>query len=596
MARDLVFDALAEGDPTRAVAALETAVQSMARALDAAAAAGGRAGGMLQRLGQFAEDACAGARQLLGVFSGKGLAEADKAAGGTAASVKAIGQAAASTARQADKAVRSLASFDEIERLAAPAAAAAEAAGESAGGSGTGGARRQAAAAAPDLTALQALLAAARDAVANFWENLRTLYAPAIAAWQSAWSQMQAAALAVWELISAAAGRLWQGALAPLLSYLGGVFAPGVVNSFSAAFAPIVGGAVSTAIGAFGDLFVWLSGVVGQFANNVLQPALALALEIWQGLMAAVAAAWETYGAPVMAGVREGVQNLIDILDTLWTGAVQPLLQNLIAGLGALWESSLSPLFAALAQAVGAVINLLLALWNEALAPLLQFAAASFGPLLAQVFETAAGAVGVAVGVMAGFVETLLELLRGLADFLTGVLLGNWQAGWQRMQAAVAEAWQTITATVRGAVEGLGKLVTGFIDGILDAVERALAALQRLRGASSSAGTGGTASRRSRAIYSAAPTLAAAPLRLPALAAGAVIPPNRAFLALLGDQRQGVNVEAPLDTIRQAFAETLANYLGDDRGQPINIYIGDELLDTVVAQSQRRRSLRTGGR
>lgn len=593
MARDLWFDALAESDPVRAVTALETAVQGMARALDTAAAAGGRAGGMLQRLGRLAENACTGARQLLGVFSGKGLAEAGRDADGAAASVRAIGKAAATTARQATRAVRSLASFDEIERLAAPAAAGT--AGESAGSAGkNAGAARKETTDAPDLTALQAMLEAARIAVADFWEKLRALYAPAIEAWQSAWGQMQAAALAVWGPVSAAAGRLWQGTLAPLLGYLGGVFAPGLVNSFSAAFAPIAGGAVATAVAALGDVFVWLAGVAGQFVHGVLQPALALALQIWQGLMAAVEAAWQNYGAPVLAGVREGVQNLIGILDTLWTGAVQPLLQNLIAGIGALWEGALSPLFGALTQAVGAVINLLLALWNEVLAPLLNFAVASFGPLLARVFETAAAAVGVAVGVMAGLLETLLELLRGLADFLTSVLLGDWQAGWQRMQAAVAEAWQTITATVRGAVDGLGGLVNGFISGILDAVESALAALRRLGGASAAAG--GALGRRSRAAYSAAPTLAAAPLRVPALAAGAVIPPNRAFLALLGDQRQGVNIEAPLDTIRQAFAETLANYLGEDSGQPINIYIGDELLDTVVARSQRRRSLRTGGR
>ena len=42
MARDLWFDALAESDPVRAVTALETAVQGMARALGTAAAGGGR--------------------------------------------------------------------------------------------------------------------------------------------------------------------------------------------------------------------------------------------------------------------------------------------------------------------------------------------------------------------------------------------------------------------------------------------------------------------------------------------------------------------------------------------------------------------------
>ena len=85
---------------------------------------------------------------------------------------------------------------------------------------------------------------------------------------------------------------------------------------------------------------------------------------------------------------------------------------------------------------------------------------------------------------------------------------------------------------------------------------------------------------------------------VPALAQGAVIPPNRQFLAMLGDQRSGTNIEAPLDTIRQALAETLAAWQGGAQGsdQPINIYIGEELLDSVIANSQNRRALRSGGR
>lgn len=40
---------------------------------------------------------------------------------------------------------------------------------------------------------------------------------------------------------------------------------------------------------------------------------------------------------------------------------------------------------------------------------------------------------------------------------------------------------------------------------------------------------------------------------IPHLARGAVIPPNREFMAVLGDQRSGTNIEAPLDTMVQAF-------------------------------------------
>ena len=43
--------------------------------------------------------------------------------------------------------------------------------------------------------------------------------------------------------------------------------------------------------------------------------------------------------------------------------------------------------------------------------------------------------------------------------------------------------------------------------------------------------------------------------QIPYLAQGAVIPPNKEFMAILGDQKQGTNIEAPLDTIKQALRE-----------------------------------------
>ena len=46
--------------------------------------------------------------------------------------------------------------------------------------------------------------------------------------------------------------------------------------------------------------------------------------------------------------------------------------------------------------------------------------------------------------------------------------------------------------------------------------------------------------------------------QIPLLAQGAVIEPNRPFPAILGDQRTGTNIEAPLDTIKQAVSEVLS--------------------------------------
>ena len=41
------------------------------------------------------------------------------------------------------------------------------------------------------------------------------------------------------------------------------------------------------------------------------------------------------------------------------------------------------------------------------------------------------------------------------------------------------------------------------------------------------------------------------------MATGSVLPPNRPFLAMVGDQSSGTNVEAPLETIKQAVAEVM---------------------------------------
>lgn len=44
----------------------------------------------------------------------------------------------------------------------------------------------------------------------------------------------------------------------------------------------------------------------------------------------------------------------------------------------------------------------------------------------------------------------------------------------------------------------------------------------------------------------------------PALARGAVIPPNKEFLAVLGDQKSGTNIETPLATMVEAFKQAMA--------------------------------------
>ena len=67
---------------------------------------------------------------------------------------------------------------------------------------------------------------------------------------------------------------------------------------------------------------------------------------------------------------------------------------------------------------------------------------------------------------------------------------------------------------------------------------------------------------------------------IPQLAHGAVIPPNKEFLAVLGDQKSGTNVEAPLSTIKQAVMEALAQ--GSHEPINVNLVVDGKTFARVV--------------
>ena len=76
---------------------------------------------------------------------------------------------------------------------------------------------------------------------------------------------------------------------------------------------------------------------------------------------------------------------------------------------------------------------------------------------------------------------------------------------------------------------------------------------------------------------------------IPRLAQGGVIPPNREFLAVLGDQKQGTNIEAPLQTIVDAFNIALSQRGGAGGGN-IEVVLeldGREFGRAVVEQGER---------
>lgn len=77
--------------------------------------------------------------------------------------------------------------------------------------------------------------------------------------------------------------------------------------------------------------------------------------------------------------------------------------------------------------------------------------------------------------------------------------------------------------------------------------------------------------------------------KIPMLANGGVIPANNPFLAVLGDQKSGVNVEAPVTVIQDAV-RNVVNEQGTSDNIEVKVYIGDReirdfVIDTVTANN-----------
>lgn len=145
------------------------------------------------------------------------------------------------------------------------------------------------------------------------------------------------------------------------------------------------------------------------------------------------------------------------------------------------------------------------------------------GKIIGDVFETALNHVS-------GVINSITRIFSGLKDFIVGIFTGD----------------------LNMAFRGLGNVFGGVINGILTTLESALnfmviplnaliktfnSTLGKIPGVPN------------------LPNLKISIPKIPKLATGAVIPPGQEFMAILGDQRNGRNLEAPEGLIRKIVRE-----------------------------------------
>ena len=460
--------------------------------------------------------------KFFGMLSGKSWASQKAAAQGLSDEEKALKGVGAA----ADDARKSMAGFDEINQITSNQA--------SGGGGGAGGAASTDI--APDFSSLDM----AEDKLHDIL-GLVGAIAAGLLAWKIA-SLFTNDLSKIWGIALAVAGAFalvyfWLDAwnngidLQNFLGMLAGLAA--LAGGLAIAFGPTAA-AIALVVGGLAMLVVGIKDVIenGFTLENTLT--------IIAGLLAAGIGISILTGSWIPLLIAGFVAALVALVS--FTGHGEELIQGLkkiIDGFGKFFKGVFTgdlklaaegakQIWAGLKQTWNAIVNSIKDAWSAFITWL-----QGKNPALAAIFET--------IGkLFSDQYNAWKKILSGLITFLTGVFTGDWKKAWNGVLDILKGVWNLIVGTVEGA-----------INFIIDGINLLISALNKIHFevpdwvplvGGKSFGINITPVSR---------------VSLPRLASGAVIPPNREFMAVLGDQKSGTNIETPLATMVQAFKQAM---------------------------------------
>ena len=176
-------------------------------------------------------------------------------------------------------------------------------------------------------------------------------------------------------------------------------------------------------------------------------------------------------------------------------------------------------------------------------------------------------------------VSTMITIIQNVISTGLTYIKSKWTSMWNDLKVVVtvifSNIWSSIKGTINSILGGIERMANGVVDGINKVIQ--------------------TLNNLDIDIPSWVPQYGGQSLgfnipymskiSIPKLAKGAVIPPNNEFMAVLGDQKSGTNIEAPLDTIKQALSEVMSQFGGANNDIVIQID-GREIARAVVKQNQ----------
>ena len=187
------------------------------------------------------------------------------------------------------------------------------------------------------------------------------------------------------------------------------------------------------------------------------------------------------------------------------------------------------------------------------------------------------------------FSETSNEIYKEMSTAKKNVQ-EDWKdlPGWFQtfITSPMGDFFNNLTSTM---VEGFNKTARSVANAIEDLMDSFNSILRYVNGTVASFGSRASAtSKVSTQATSTNYSVAAMSMypqtpEIPMLARGAVIPPNQKFLAVLGDQRSGTNIEAPLTTIQEAVAVVMEDMIQSNlAGHEATVALLQQILEAVL--------------
>ena len=313
---------------------------------------------------------------------------------------------------------------------------------------------------------------------------------------------------------------------------------------------------------------------------------------------------WDTLAAFINGEGGENLHNgfmaifggIGDTLLYLWDEILAPFFEWLNSTITPFYEEHIKPLFDKFLTFLSKIGEYVSELWNNVLVPVFKYIIDKLAPKIQNILQTVWKVILDVAGGIADVFGGLFKAMGGLLDFIIGVFTGNWEKAWNGIKDFFVGIWDAIWGAIKAVINGIIDLINGLWKGLVQSVESIVNGL-------------GNAIKTVGDVFGQdwgwEVNWTDVPL-IPKLAKGAVLPANNPFLAIVGDQKRGTNIEAPLDTIVQAFRQANAENGGNaatiailnqilqaiQRGQ--NIYMDGELVAQVIDNANTTGAIRGG--